>query len=342
MTTGSTTIATPPTLVEEWVDRTGLSWAQATGFVALALVVFMVGAAYMDGMLAELFDAEAWRYALIYPVIIAYTLWTQPALKRLLDRALLAFRPLVITGDEDFEGLVAGSPVFDRRNQWLAFGVGAAFILVWQPADPLPFWPTLYNLVGGALMYGLLGWFIYITATASMIGVGWDVSVDINVFELKALEPVARWGLGIAMSYVGGITLSLLFVPRVTLSIQNIATYGILTAAPVLVFFASMLSSHGVMAEAKKRELKVVRGSLAAASQALKRCAAEGRTEEMKVLFDLIAGWGAYEKQVDAVPEWPYTAQIQRNLLVSLLLPLAAYIIPALLLEAARRLLFPS
>jgi hypothetical protein len=340
MTTDSTTITTPPTLVEDWIERTGLSWAQAAALVALALVAFLVGAAYLDGMLAELLDSETWRYAWIYPAIIAYTLLVQPALRRLLDGALQAFRPLVLTDDQNFERLVAGSPLFDRRNQWLAFGVGAAFILIWRPLEPFPFWPTVYNLLGGALMWGLLGWFIYVTATASMIGVGWEVSVDVNVFELKALEPVARWGLGIAMSYVGGITLSLLLVPQVTLSIQNIATYGILTAAPVLVFFASMWSSHRVMAEAKKRELKVVRHSLAAASQALKRCAAQGRTEEMQVLFDLIAGWGAYEKQVEAVPEWPYTAQIRRNLLVSLLLPLATSIIPALLVEAAKRWLF--
>jgi hypothetical protein len=340
MATKSTTITTPPTLVEEWVRRTGLSWAQAAALVALALIVFLAGAAYMDGTLAELFDAEYWRYGLIYPAITAYTLWIQPALGRLLVAALEAFRPLVLTDDENFQRLVAEAPLFDRRNQWLAVGIGAVFILVWRPSDPFPFWPTLYHLLSGALMYGLMGWFIYTTATASMIGVDWDISVDINVFELKALEPVARWGLGIALSYVGGITLSLLLVPRFTLNIQNIATYGVLTAAPVLVFFASMFSSHRIMAEAKKRELKVVRGSLAAASQALKRCAAEGRTEEMQVLFDLLASWGAYEKQVEAVPEWPYTAQIRRNLLVSLLVPLAASIIPALLLEAAKRLLF--
>ena len=337
MATKSTTITTPPTLVEEWVRRTGLSWAQAAALVALALIVFLAGAAYMDGTLAELFDAEYWGYALIFPAITAYTLWIQPALGRLLVAALEAFRPLVLVDDDEFHRLVAEAPLFDRRNQWLAFGIGAAFILVWRPSAPLPFWPSLYSLLSGALMYALMGWFVYTTATASMIGVGWDVSVDVNVFELKALEPVARWGLGIAMSYVGGITLSLLLFPGFTLNTQSITTYGVLTAAPVLVFFASMFSSHRIMAEAKKRELKVVRGSLAAASQALKRCAAEGRTEEMQVLFDLLASWGAYEKQVEAVPEWPYTAHIRRNLVVSSLLPAAIGLARSLLLEVLTR-----
>ncbi len=340
MATETTTITTPPTLVEEWVARTGLSWGQTAALVALALIVLLAGAAYMDGMLADLLHTEPWRYTLMYPLIIAYTLLIQPRLRRLLDGALEAFRPLVPTDDENFQRLVAEAPLFDRRNQWLAFGIGAAFILVWRPWDYLSFWASLYSVVGGGLMWGLMGWFIYTTVTASMIGVDWDVSVDISVFELKALEPVARWGLGIAMSYVGGITLSLLLVPRFTLDIPNITTYGVLTAAPVLVFFASMLSSHRVMAEAKRRELKVVRGSLAAASQALKQRAAEGKAEEIQALIDLITAWGAYEKQIEAVPEWPYTGQIRRNLFVSLLVPLAASIIPGLLLEAAKRLLF--
>jgi hypothetical protein len=58
----------------------------------------------------------------------------------------------------------------------------------------------------------------------------------------------------------------------------------------------------------------------------------------MLVLIDLSL-WRAYEQQVEKLPEWPYTAEIRRNLLLSLLVPLAAYIVPPLLLEAAKRLL---
>jgi hypothetical protein len=322
------------------VARTGLSWAQAAALVALALVVLLVGAAYLDGVLAGPFDAVFWRTAMLEPAIVAYTLLVQPGLGRLFDAALQAFRPLVSVDDDEFQRLVAGAPLYDRRQQWLALGIGVVFSLIWRPWHYFPFWSTLYALLGGAVEFGLLGWFIYVTATASMIGIGWDVSVEVGVFELKALEPVARWGLGIAMSYVGGITLSLLLLSRLTVNIEFIATYGALTAAPVLVFFASMMSTHRVMVEAKKRELKMVRDSLAAASQALKQRAAEGQVEDMQTLFDLIAGWGAYEKQVEALPEWPYTAQIRRNLFVSLLLPLAASIIPALLLEAVKQWLF--
>jgi hypothetical protein len=61
--------------------------------------------------------------------------------------------------------------------------------------------------------------------------------------------------------------------------------------------------------------------------------------EDVGALRDFIETWVAYEERVERVPEWPYTSEIRRNLLVSLLVPLAAYIIPALLLEAVRQLM---
>ncbi len=338
MTRETTSSITPPTLVEACVQRAGLSWAQAAGVAAVALTVFFAAAAYLDGLLAGPFDADLWRNAMLYPAITAYTLLMQPWLKRLFDLALEAFRPFVPVDDDDFRRLLARAPVFDRRNQGLAFALGASVVLLFRPWSYYPFWLTLYSLLG-ALMYGLLGWFIYVTASASMIGADWDFSMDVNVFELKLLEPVARWGLGVALSYVGGITLSLLFLPRLTLLVETLILYGLLTATPVLVFFASMLSTHRLMAEAKRRELDTVRNSLAAASRALKQRSAEGRTDEMQELFELIAGWAAYEKQIEALPEWPYTADIRRSLLVSSLLPAVAWLARSVLLEALLRML---
>jgi hypothetical protein len=338
MATPMPTPVTPPSLVGHWVERTGRSWSQAAFLLALFLLLFLLGAAYLDGALAAPFDAQAWRGALLYPAISAYVLLSQPAVRRLLEAALQALRPLVLTDDETFARLVAEEPLFNRRNQWLAFGIGAAFTLLFRPWEYFPFWLTLYGLVGAALTYGLLGWFVYGTATASRLGAGWDVAVDANVFELKTLEPVARWGLGIALSYVGGITLSLLLVPQIPRRPETIVIYAVLTAVPLLAFFSSMASTHRMMAAAKEQELATVRSSLGAASRALKQCAEEGRTEEMQVLFELIAGWGAYEKQVEAVPDWPYTAQIRRSLLASALLPGAVGIGRAVLVEYLLRL----
>ena len=53
-----------------------------------------------------------------------------------------------------------------------------------------------------------------------------------------------------------------------------------------------------------------------------------------------VHAWLAYEKRIQEAPEWPYTTDIMRNLLVSTLLPMAVFMIRMLLLEAVRQLLF--
>ena len=199
--------------------------------------------------------------------------------------------------------------------------------------------PLSSALIGGFIF------FVFGLATAHLekyrvgaIGADWELSEDINVFELQRLEPIARWSLSNTLFYIGGITLSLLFTGRFTLDIGNVIINGVLTAAAVVVFFTNMMNTHRIMVEVKNRELQMIGDHLAAASRALRERAEEGTTQRMLVLIDLSL-WRAYEQQVEELAEWPYTDEIRRNLLLSLLVPLAAYIVPAVLLEAVRRLL---
>jgi hypothetical protein len=123
--------------------------------------------------------------------------------------------------------------------------------------------------------------------------------------------------------YIGGITLSLLFTPQQ--AFQEIGLiifiYTPLTLTAVLVFFLNMNSIHGDMVEAKKRELKKVRGRLLALSQTLDEQTAEGQVEDTQELLGAIKAWTAHEEWVRGLPEWPYTNAIKRNLMLSLLLP---------------------
>jgi len=140
----STLTTTPSTLLEELVERTRLSWPQVTVAVGLVLILFLVGAAYLDGVLVGPFNADFWRTGLLYPAIIAYTLLIQPILRRLRDGAIEAFRPLVPIDDEDFHRLLAEEFLFNRRREWVALGIGAAGgVLLTRPwAYYGPFWPA--------------------------------------------------------------------------------------------------------------------------------------------------------------------------------------------------------
>jgi uncharacterized membrane protein len=307
--------------------------------MSLVLVSFLLIAAYLDRVPVEAFNLGFWRSAARFPGVIAYILLTQPAGKRFREDAITALRPLVPLDDDAFYRLVAQEPIFNRRRQGLAMAIGAATVLLFRPWESLPSWLVLYQILAGAVMLGLLGWLVYTSLAASSLGADWELCEDINVFELQRLEPVARWSLSSTLFYIGGITLSLLFTGRFTLDIGSVIIYGVLTAAAVLVFFTNMRITHRLMVQAKNRELERVRENLAAASQALKERASKGEMEDIGTLRDFLETWVTYEERVNRVPEWPYTTEIRRNLLVSLLVPLAAYIVPALLLEAVRQLM---
>ena len=67
------------------MERTRLSWLQVAVAVGLVLILFLVGIAFLAGVLAAPFDADFWRAGLLYPAIIVYILLMLPVLKRLRD-----------------------------------------------------------------------------------------------------------------------------------------------------------------------------------------------------------------------------------------------------------------
>jgi hypothetical protein len=159
---------------------------------------------------------------------------------------------------------------------------------------------------------------------------------DLNIFNLESLEPIARWSLGIALTLIGGITLSLLVsVPGIALNLfmnlQGFIIYGSLITATILVFFLNMYSTHRAIVRAKTQELKGVSLNLAKISNTLKDRAERTRTVAPEELSSAITSWVTYEKRIKEVPEWPYTSQIRRNLLVSIFLSIVAFILPWML-----------
>ena len=58
----------------------------------------------------------------------------------------------------------------------------------------------------------------------------------------------------------------------------------------------------------------------------------------MEALLDSFTAWVTYENRVEEVPEWPYTADIGRNLVLSTLLPLAVWLVREVVLELLKRL----
>jgi hypothetical protein len=212
----------------------------------------------------------------------------------------------------------------------------------WSPIGQST-WLTLVGLLNTLVVYGFIGFFLYsLLAGTRLFAELRSGDRSINAFDLEALQPIAAWSLGIALYFVGGITLSLLTLPSFTLGVELLIGYVPVTLAPIAVFFLNMQTVHTAMVQAKQRELQMVRANLVAASEALGQLPAEGEADEEKALFTSIASWEKHQERVKALPDWPYTTQIRRNLALSSLLPALIGLAQGALPDLIQRFLPPQ
>jgi hypothetical protein len=203
-------------------------------------------------------------------------------------------------------------------------------------------WLALYVLVTGALMDGLMVWSIYSSLSGTRLFTELQRhSLNINIFDLRPLVPIGHWSLGVALFYICGAALSLLFIPYFATVpiIESAILYGALLLTPVLVFFLNMLGARQAIVAAKKRKLDVVRDRLAVAYRVLEEQAAQGQAQDLEAMVNSVVIWAAYEQQIEQVSEWPHTADIRRNLVLSMLLPFAVPVIKQMLLNLVLQLL---
>ncbi len=78
------------------------------------------------------------------------------------------------------------------------------------------------------------------------------------------------------------------------------------------------------MVGAKEEKLGLVRHTLAEMFQALEEQTA-GQLQDMEALSDSINAWLMDKKQLEEVPEWPFSTNTLGKLLMSTLLPILAW-----------------
>jgi hypothetical protein len=328
----------PSTLLEVMVERARLSLSKLAAVVGFVMLILLFGIALLTGELRGPYDPTFWVPGLMPPVITVYLLLMQSRSRRLRNEAIKAIRPLVKLDGDHFQLAVSNASLFNRRREWMAFcmGVVAGWLLLvaWGFGT---LWLSLYSFLFDGLMFGLLAWFIYSALSGTRLFNELNQHThDLNIFNLEPLEPIARWSLSIALTLIGGITLSLLVsVPGISnnlfMNLQGFIIYGSLITATISVFFLNMYSTHRALVRAKTLELKRVRLNLAKISNILKEQSERSRPMALEELSSEITSWVTYEKRIKEVPEWPYTSQIGRNLLISVFLSIVAFILPWML-----------
>lgn len=316
-------------LLEDLLRRTRLPWYGAAAAISILLLASLVLVAYLDGAFSRAFDWNLWRGGLQPPAIITYILLIYPLMQRLWDRAVRALVPQLDLDDRSRNEIVDSIKAVNRRREWLAVLLGAAFwVALSQPWNWLEDWPDAYGLAVQMIMFGLLGWLVYggLVDTRHLTRLNRHVKVDISA--PGSMTPVAHWSLGISLAFVGGITISVAFQPTESLrEWQTIVIYAVLLSVTILIFFVSMWGTHGAMVRAKRSELSLAREHLGAALRELKQKTAHGPEEGIDKLHSAVAAWGTYERSVREAPEWPYNANVLLRLGASALFPTIVYLL---------------
>ena len=135
-------------------------------------------------------------------------------------------------------------------------------------------------------------------------------------------------GQSLSLSFVGGISLSLLFQSYQSLrSIGGVIIYGSMIIVSLTLFFMSVWAIHVALAKAQKRELARVRRDLVATREALHRYWAGDPAGAVLDAYLPVVACGIYEKQVLDASTWPFNPAIVRQLFAAAAAPLCVYVL---------------
>jgi hypothetical protein len=291
----------------------------------ILLAVAPLAAAYADGALDELLNQGTWRLVLTPAAVVVYILAVAPVVERAEKAAIDAFRPLVPIDDPAFDRLVTESSRLSPIGEGIAFSLGTFFGLwmgqAWVSESDL-FWMRLVMIPSAGLMFGLLAWTIYgAVAGTRLINELHRQPLRFDIFDTKPFRPLGRQSLVIALVFVGGIVLGMVFgLGRESiLDWRNWILYVLLALVPVLVFFLNMRPTHRVLAAEKSRELDALeRNILRACRTLLERTEAAESTGTLGAEINAMI---AFEERLQGTSTWPYDTAMLRTLFFSVIVP---------------------
>jgi hypothetical protein len=310
-------------LFDRLISRPRPLWVTIS--ISLLLILIPIGAVYLDGSWSDALSRGYWRQLLVAPVVIIYILVISQIMARSDADVLKAFRPLVLIDDDHFDRLTKEASRVSPLAEVIAFGIGAIFGAWLNRAGVTganTIWLRLYPSVSVGLMFGLLGWVIYYSIAGTRFTAALHRQpLQVDIFDTEPFEPIGRQSLVLALVFVGGITLGIVFGLDVAniLSWQTWLIFLPLLPVPVLVFFLNMRDTHRVLAAAKKRELEIVEQNVQRACRTMQQHLAKQESiSGIAVEFNALV---AYEARVRAAQTWPYNTAMLRTLFFTILIP---------------------
>ncbi len=310
-------------LFDHWISRPKRPWIGVIVAILLLVAPFLV--AWVEGHMPWLIATGRWRSMLVSPTIIIYVLAVSPRQAALEAQVFDSLLPLLVDEHAGLSRLAKQAGGMSVAREVAAFCVGAA-LAVTMSSQGLRnefTWLELVLVVEQALMYGLLGVVIYGSLASTRVTsalLGLDLKID--PLDVSPFVAIGRQSLWMALIFVGGITLSLLFIgmqPGYLLLWEFWVVYGPLIVVPVIVFFLNMAPTHRRLQAARDAELKRVGALIRQECSAMVRQLEGG--EEPSGAEQRITALTAYEARLQQARTLPYNTAMLRTVFVSVLIP---------------------
>lgn len=307
-------------LVGRLIDLLPVPPAALAPLVAAVLVVPLVLLAFAHGAAAA---PQGWWRLAMAPALIAFVVGVHPWLQGRWHQATDALRPLARQPEMVDQDFIA----FDARAV-VALLLGTALALWISLTTPLAGGLSGYLVATNVALFCLLALVIHDGHSRTrhlkrLVAAG----LDLDLFDRQRLTPLARFGQGVSLTFVGGISLSLIFQSAASLyTLQALVIYSILIAAALTLLFSSMWSVHVALVAAQERELAAVRRHWKLAREAHRRqCSEAGATEEALRLYQPLVVFGSFERQVLEASTWPFNPKIFKEVAAALVAPVMIY-----------------
>lgn len=323
--------------------------------IAAALGVAQVVAFLLDHALSSAplgIDRGVVADAVVFAAGTAYVLWMGWFVIEGAEREAAALRPVLRGSGPEADRLVRSIACYPSRRVVAATVAGpivpfALAILVpsetRHPAARLLMgslgtsFVDLYYLASQMLFWVAIGPVLYVLITALVRF--WRLGrndVRVELLDLGSLVPFARLGLRLALAVLGGV--AVLLTPLAALgwrpSLVEALILAPLLAAGVGALLGPSLGVRSAIRRAKAEELERVRSAIAGDRAALSAAAVASEADALSIV-DLLR----YRGEIAATPEWPFDAGVLRRFGLYLLIPVASWVLGALVERFVDRVL---
>jgi MFS family permease len=298
--------------------------------VAFLLTILLLPfiAAYLDGEMESFLSDGNWRVSLLAPTIITYIWLVSPTMSRTGDMVVEAIRSLAVMDGEEFDQVVQEASQVKPTHELFAIGIGIIFGIASVLASDIDqgvTWLMVFWLLSTGLMHGILAWTIFIAIASTRVNNALHrLPLQIDILNPKEFEAVGRQSLLLALVFIGGITLSLLF----SYQEENIShpefwiTNLLFVLFTLLIFFLSMRPTHRVLANEKKHKLEPLQARINSTCRDL--VLRLNQNQDSGDLPAEINALIAYEQRLLVARTWPYNVAMLRTLFFSVFIPLGS------------------